>query len=40
MDENIMKVMNLYPEYVRWLSDLTREVADEVTERNLAAPLG
>lgn len=40
MDANIMKVMNLYPEYVRWLSDLTREVADEVTERNLGAPLG
>jgi hypothetical protein len=40
MDENVMKVMNLYPEYVTWLSDLTREVADEVTGRNLETQLG
>ena len=40
MDENIMKVMNLYPEYVTWLSDLTRGVADEVTARNLETQLG
>jgi Family of unknown function (DUF6092) len=38
MDANLMKVMNFYPEYVQWLGDLTREVAEEVTNRNLAAP--
>jgi hypothetical protein len=37
MDENLLKVMNFYPEYVEWLGALTREVAQEVTGRNLAA---
>jgi hypothetical protein len=36
MDENLFKVMNHYPEYVEWLGDLTREVAREATDRNLA----
>jgi hypothetical protein len=36
MDENLMKVMNFYPEYEQWLGGLTREVAEEVTRRNLA----
>jgi hypothetical protein len=36
MDDNVMKVMNFYPEYERWLGGLTREVAEEVTRRNLA----
>ena len=40
MDENVMKVMNLYPDYTQWLGDLTREVAQEVTGRNLATPPG
>ena len=31
-----MKVMNRYPEYTQWLGELTREVAQEVTSRNLA----
>jgi hypothetical protein len=35
MDENLMKVMNFYPEYEQWLGGLTREVAEEVTRRNL-----
>jgi hypothetical protein len=35
MDDNVMKVMNLYPEYAQWLGGLTREVAEEVTRRNL-----
>jgi hypothetical protein len=36
MGENVMKVMNFYPEYEQWLGGLTREVAEEVTRRNLA----
>jgi hypothetical protein len=36
-DENLLKVMNFYPEYVEWLGDLTREVAQEATERSLAS---
>lgn len=38
MDENLMKVMNFYPDYERWLGELTREVAEEVTRRNLDVP--
>jgi hypothetical protein len=40
MDENVMKVMNHYPEYTQWLGDLTREVAQEVTSRNLDVSAG
>jgi hypothetical protein len=40
MDENLMKVMNFFPEYVEWLGDLTREVAQEVTGRNLGTKAG
>jgi hypothetical protein len=36
MDENMLKVMNFYPEYVDWLGELTRQVAQEATNRNLA----
>jgi hypothetical protein len=36
MDENVMNVMNHYPEYTQWLGELTRDVAQEVTSRNLA----
>jgi hypothetical protein len=36
MDENLLKVMNFYPEYVEWLGELTRDVAREATDRNLA----
>ena len=36
MDENLMNVMNFYPEYEQWLGGLTREVAEEVTRRNLS----
>jgi hypothetical protein len=38
IDENLLKSMDRYPEYVQWLSDLAREVAREATERRLAEP--
>jgi hypothetical protein len=40
MNENLMKMMNFYPEYADWLSGLTRDVAREVTARNLTPPPG
>jgi hypothetical protein len=35
IDENLLKSMDRYPEYVEWLSELARAVAEEATERNL-----
>jgi hypothetical protein len=36
IDENIFKMALDYPEYVAWLSDLTRTVGHEAAGRNLA----
>ena len=36
IDENVFKMALAYPEYVEWLSDLTRDVGREAAERNLA----
>ena len=36
IDENLLSVMNEFPDYVAWLGDLTRTVGREATERNLA----
>jgi hypothetical protein len=40
MNENLMKVMNFYPQYVDWLNGLTLDVAREVTARNLTSSPG
>jgi hypothetical protein len=37
IDENVFKMALAYPEYVEWLSELTRTVGREATERNLSA---
>jgi hypothetical protein len=39
IDTNLLKVMNEYPEYLEFLSELTREVGREATDRNLAKDL-
>jgi hypothetical protein len=36
IDQNMFKVMDEYPEYLTWLGELTREVAEEATSRNMA----
>lgn len=39
IEQNLLKVMDEYPEYHAWLSELVREVAEEATQRNLAEPV-
>lgn len=38
IDANMFSVMDRFPEYVEWLSVLTRSLAEEATERNLSRP--
>jgi hypothetical protein len=36
IDDNMLKVLDSYPEYLDWLGGLTREVAEEATNRNMS----
>jgi hypothetical protein len=36
IDENMLNVMNQFPDYVEWLGDLTRTVGEEAAARNFA----
>jgi hypothetical protein len=40
IDENIFKMAFAYPEFLDWLSDLTRTVGRETVERNLSGSEG
>jgi hypothetical protein len=36
IDENMLLVLDSYPEYLEWLGGLARDIAEEATNRNMS----